>query len=81
METETQLRQAIIDHPPDCILSDYSLPQFDGRAALKIAAAECPNIPFIIVTGALDAVDAVEILKEGATDFVLKDHLERLVPR
>ena len=80
VDTEEQFRRAIQTTSPDLILSDFSLPQFDGRSALKIAMENCPDVPFIIVSGAMDAVAVVEVLKAGATDFVLKDHLERLNP-
>jgi signal transduction histidine kinase len=62
------------------ILSDYSLPGFDGYAALSIAKAKCPDIPFIFVTGTMGEEVAIETLKNGATDYVLKHRLARLVP-
>jgi PAS domain S-box-containing protein len=64
----------------DLILSDYSLPQFDGISALKIATETRPNVPFILVSGVLGEERAIEALKEGATDYVLKQRLERLLP-
>lgn len=65
---------------PDIILSDYSLPSFDGLSALKIAAERYPDLPFIFVSGALGEEKAIELLKKGATDYVLKDGLLRLAP-
>ncbi|ERT04530.1 sensory box protein [Lyngbya aestuarii BL J] len=65
---------------PDLILSDYVLPGFDGIAALEIAQQICPQVPFIIVSGMLGEERAIEALKQGATDYVLKQRLERLVP-
>jgi PAS domain S-box-containing protein len=65
---------------PDLILSDYVLPSFDGIAALKIAQQFCPQVPFIMVSGMLGEELAIETLKQGATDYVLKQRLERLVP-
>jgi diguanylate cyclase (GGDEF)-like protein len=62
----------------DLILSDYSLPAFDGFSALKIAKKVCPTTPFIFVTGTLGEDNAVESLKHGATDYVLKQKLSRL---
>src|SRR5580692_7892880 len=62
----------------DLILSDYSLPAFDGFSALKIAKKVCPTTPFIFVTGTLGEDNAVESLKHGATDYVLKQKLARL---
>lgn len=63
---------------PQIILSDYSLPSFDGWTALLIAKENAPEVPFIFVTGALGEERAVELLKTGATDFVLKGRLSRL---
>ena len=63
---------------PEMILSDYSLPSFDGGAALLIARETAPEVPFVFVTGAMGEERAVELLKSGATDFVLKDRLFRL---
>jgi DNA-binding NarL/FixJ family response regulator len=65
---------------PDLILADYSLPGFDGRAALKIFVDKSIDIPFIFVSGALGEELAIELLKKGATDYVLKNKLSRLVP-
>ena len=64
----------------DLILADYNLPSFDGLAALEIARAKYANIPFIIISGALGEETAIETLKSGATDYILKHRLERLVP-
>ena len=71
---------AIADFSPDIILSDYSLPSFDGLAALKIAREKCPDVPFIFVSGALGEEMAIDLLKKGATDYVLKNRLSRLEP-
>jgi PAS domain S-box-containing protein len=62
----------------DIILADYSLPSFDGISALAIAKEMCPDIPFIFVSGALGEELAIETLKSGATDYVLKQRLSRL---
>jgi signal transduction histidine kinase len=64
----------------DLILSDFTLPTFDGLSALKIAHARWPHIPLIFVSGTLGEERAVDSLKSGATDYVLKGHLSRLVP-
>jgi DNA-binding NtrC family response regulator len=63
---------------PDVILSDYHLPGFSGEAALKIAVERCPDIPFIFWSGVLGDDAAVELIKQGATDYVLKDRPARL---
>ncbi len=63
---------------PDVIVSDFSLPGFSGDAALKIARERCPQVPFIFWSGALGDEAAVELIKQGATDYVLKDRPARL---
>jgi DNA-binding NtrC family response regulator len=63
---------------PDVILSDYHLPGFTGQEALKIAQEHYPDIPFIIWSGVLGDEAAVELIKQGATDYVLKDRPARL---
>lgn len=65
---------------PDLILADHSLPQFDGLSALKIKKEIFPNIPFLFVSGKIGEEFAVEMLKEGATDYVLKNNLLKLGP-
>lgn len=62
----------------EIILADFSLPSFDGISALKIAQKKCPDVPFIFVSGALGEELAVETVRMGATDYVLKDRLSRL---
>jgi signal transduction histidine kinase len=80
VETETDYIRELAGHPPNVILSDYSLPGFDGYAALNIAKERCPEIPFVFVTGTMGEEVAIETLKNGATDYVLKTRLTRLVP-
>lgn len=63
---------------PDIIISDYNMPVFDGLSALRIANEMCPLTPFIVVTGSINEDTAVECMKAGATDYVLKDSLKRL---
>jgi DNA-binding NtrC family response regulator len=64
----------------DLILSDYWLPSFDALSALKMAREAYPEVPFILVSEAIGEERAIKALKSGATDYVLKHHLERLVP-
>ncbi|HUD46345.1 MAG TPA: response regulator [Candidatus Baltobacteraceae bacterium] len=64
----------------DLILSDFSVATFDGRAAAEYVRAKCPAIPVILVSGTLGEERAIESLKGGATDYVLKGHLARLAP-
>ncbi|HKW29508.1 MAG TPA: response regulator [Verrucomicrobiae bacterium] len=67
-------------NPPDVILSDHGLPSFDGFMALAIAREKCPEVPFIFVTGKLGEQIAIETLRNGATDYVLKSNLTKLAP-
>jgi signal transduction histidine kinase len=64
----------------DLILSDFSLPAFDGLSALKITRAAHPDLPVILVSGTMGEERAVEALKSGATDYILKGSLARLAP-
>lgn len=64
----------------DLILADYNLPAFDGITALAIAREKCPAVPFIFVSGSLGEELAIETLKSGAIDYVLKHRLARLIP-
>jgi PAS domain S-box-containing protein len=64
----------------DLILADYTLPSFNGISALKIAVEKRPDVPFIFVSGTLDEEIAIEALKIGATDYVFKTRLSRIVP-
>src|SRR4029077_1406633 len=71
---------ALEDRRLDLILADYSLPSFDGISALKITIGARPDLPLIFVSGTLGEEVAIEALKIGATDYVLKSKLSRLVP-
>lgn len=64
----------------DLILADYRLPGYDGLAALRLASEQCPDIPFIFVSGTLGEDAAISALTEGAIDYVTKQKLSRLVP-
>src|ERR1035437_5998915 len=64
----------------DIILSDYSLPNYNGNKALKVAREKYSHIPFIFVSGAMGEDTAINTMLNGATDYVLKYKLERLVP-
>ena len=68
------------DFHPDVILSDYHLPDLSGEEALRLARQRCPEVPFIMVSGVLGEERAVDLLKQGAWDYVLKDNLTRLGP-
>jgi PAS domain S-box-containing protein len=64
----------------DLIMSDYTMPDFDGLEALALARARRPEIPFLYVSGTIGEDGAIEALKNGATDYVLKHKLTRLIP-
>lgn len=78
VEDEQALRNVFEVFSPDLILADYRLPNFDGCSAMRIAREYKPGIPLIFVSGAIGEERAVELLKAGATDYVLKHRLERL---
>jgi signal transduction histidine kinase/DNA-binding response OmpR family regulator len=80
VETELAFRSAIAQERFALILADYSLPFFDGLKALRIARDKCRHTPFILISGAIGDDFAVETLKQGATDYVLKSCLARLLP-
>ena len=77
-DTEESFEAALNDFHPDLILSDYSLPAYNGRLALEFVQSTSPETPVIMVTGALGEEAAVELLKAGAKDYVLKDRITRL---
>lgn len=79
-ETGEEFEAAIAAGGLDLILADYALPAFDGLSALEIARVRCPDVPFIFVSGTLGEEVAIESLKRGATDYVLKQRLQRLLP-
>src|ERR1700738_929871 len=80
VDTQAALLASVEQGGVDLILADYSLPSFDGISALKFAMKACPDVPFIFVSGTLGEEVAIEALKIGATDYVLKTRLSRLVP-
>ncbi|ADE11567.1 HD domain-containing phosphohydrolase [Sideroxydans lithotrophicus] len=78
VETRDAFIRALDEFQPDIILSDYSLPDFNGMSALEFVRHNHPEIPVIMVTGALSDVEAVGLIHAGAKDYVLKDRLARL---
>src|SRR6478735_2061512 len=80
VETEQELVAALAEFEPTVILSDFSLPQFDGMSALGIARVHAPGIPFIFLSGTIGEEAAIEALHAGAVDYVLKENLARLAP-
>lgn len=79
VETEEEFRTELREFAPDLILSDFTLPQYNGLAALELAASEAPEIPFIFVSGTIGEKRAAEALSRGASDYVHKSDLPRLV--
>src|SRR5882757_4969201 len=80
VETEQLFVTALRSGAHDIILSDFSLPQFDGMSALALAKRDLPDIPFIFVSGTIGEERAIEALRCGAVDYVLKSNLKRLAP-
>lgn len=81
VDNRDKFEEALREFTPDLILSDFSLPaSFDGLTALDIARKTLPDVPYVFVSGTIGEDRAVEALKRGATDYVLKDRLNRLVP-
>jgi len=78
VDTEDGLRRAAAEFRADVILSDFSMPGFDGMTALALCRELCPDTPFIFVSGTLGEDYAIRALKNGATDYVLKTNLVRL---
>ncbi len=78
VESEEELRSALAERPPHVILSDYSMPNFDGITALGVVRELTPDIPFIFVSGTLGEDRAIYSIQHGATDYVLKGNLRRL---
>jgi diguanylate cyclase (GGDEF)-like protein len=80
VESEVAFREALYELRPDLIISDFSLPGYDGSVALELTRRDAPDIPFIFVSGTIGEERAIEALKAGAVDYVLKTNLERLAP-
>jgi hypothetical protein len=79
VETEAALRQALARRRWDVVISDYSMPAFDAPGALKALQESGFEVPFIIVSGSIGEDRAVSVLKDGASDFISKENLSRLV--
>ena len=80
VEIQERFTAALREFKPDVILSDFTLPQFSGPSALKLARELARDIPFIFVSGTIGEERAIEALHCGAVDYVLKENLSRLVP-
>ncbi len=80
VDTELAMKAALSNKKWDLILSDYNMPLFSTYEALSILKESGRDIPFIIVSGAIGEENAVQLMKEGAHDYVMKDRIRRLVP-
>jgi len=80
VETKDDYCAQLVGDPPDIILADYSLPQYDGMSALAEAQNWCSEVPFIFVSGTIGEEVAIDALQRGAVDYVTKQRLHRLVP-
>jgi PAS domain S-box-containing protein len=80
VDTREAFLREIEQYRPDIILSDHGLPCFDGLTALSLAKRKCPDVPFVFVTGAMGEEFAIKIFENGATDYVLKHHIDELAP-
>ena len=80
VETAGQMTSALEERTWNIVISDYNLPQFNGRAALELLKEKQQDIPFIVVSGMLGEESAVAMMKAGAHDYLMKDNLARLVP-
>ena len=80
VDTAAEYESALVSFEPDLILSDYTLPGFDGIEVLQIARLQRPDTPFIFVSGTIGEERAIQALKQGAVDYVLKENRARLVP-
>ena len=78
VETKQTFLQALREFQPDLVVSDYAMPAFDGMQALKLSLGYDPSLPVIILTGAMNEDTAVECMKAGAVDYVIKEHIARL---
>ena len=80
VDTAASYAQQIDAFRPDVILADFSLPDFSGEGAIKIAQERCPDTPVVVVSGTIGDEAAVELIRQGATDYILKDRPARLAP-
>src|SRR4051812_7210976 len=77
VQTQADFRRELAEFVPDLIIADYVLPGFDGVSALRMARASLPDTPFIVVSGSLSEEQAVSLLENGATDYILKGNPAR----
>jgi PAS domain S-box-containing protein len=80
VDTEHEFIEELTTLRPHVIVSDFSLPRFDGLSALRVAQTHAPEVPFIFLSGTIGEETAIESLRSGAMDYVLKNNIARLVP-
>ena len=80
VDTAEELRKTLDERQWDCVISDFSMPGFSGISALKIVRDKDPDVPFIFVSGTIGEDIAVDAMRGGAQDYVLKGNLARLLP-
>ena len=78
VDSKAKFLEALEIFKPDIIVSDYSMPEFDGLQAIKLAAEYDPSLPVVILTGSINEYTAVECIKSGAVDYVIKENMTRL---
>ncbi|MGC9354446.1 MAG: PAS domain S-box protein [Mariniphaga sp.] len=78
VDTETEFRKELEEFKPDIVISDYSMPTFDGMSALKITREHSRHKPFVVLTGSMNEETAVACMKAGANDYVIKEQIKRL---
>ncbi len=78
VDTRQAFIEAISNFQPDLVITDYRMPRFDGMQALKLSIELAPFTPVIVLTGAINEDTAVECMKAGAADYVIKEHIKRL---
>jgi CheY-like chemotaxis protein len=78
VDTQAEYEKSLRQFHPDIIVSDYAMPRFNGMLALLLKKETCPDIPFIMLTGSMNEETAVECMKAGADDYVIKEHIKRL---
>ncbi|ASU34662.1 response regulator [Mucilaginibacter xinganensis] len=81
VQTRESFENALDNYFPDIILSDFTLPAFDGISAFNIRQIKAPDTPFIIVSGSIGEERSVELIRDGVTDYALKDKLFSLCPK
>jgi PAS domain S-box-containing protein len=81
VDNRAKFENALCNFKPEIILSDYSLPSFDGLTAFLLKKEKAPEVPFIIVSGTIGDEKSVELIKKGVTDYVLKEKMYQIAPK